>query len=156
MAVSDDLVALNARIGNSIPRETLERVASSLGTDEKPLAIAHVAKVKIDGVSISVYPQPIGIFESPSNPVVLLTNRNLRISLVGTQKVSDELPLVDEFFVRFDIADIQRTQRKGRLKHLITRANWSVITLQMVYRSTWKNVRGTAQLVDALASLMSN
>jgi hypothetical protein len=154
MAVPDDLERLNAGIGRSISGKALERVASSIENDEHALAIAHVSKVKIDGVSLSVYPQPIGIFESPSCPVVLLTNRHLQVALIGTQRISDELPLVDEIFERFNIADIRKTERKGRYRHIIARANGSAITLQMAYLSTWKNVRGTARLVDTLAALL--
>src|SRR5665213_1730382 len=127
MASLDDLLQLNQRIGRSIPLENLERVAISLRKDETALAIAHVSKVKIDGALMETHPMPVGVFALRPCSVVLLTNRYLRVVLIGTREISRDSPIVEEIFERFRVADIKRAVREGRFSFAITTTDGSEI-----------------------------
>jgi hypothetical protein len=154
MAGLDDLVQLNQRIGRSIPFDTLNRIAISLGEDETALAIAHVSKVMIDGALMESYPMPVGIFDAGPCPVVLLTNRYLRVVLIGTRVISRDLPLVEETLECYSVADVKRAVREGRFNFAVATTDGSEIHFRMGYLSTWKNVRGTARLIESLAGIL--
>ena len=154
MASLDDLVKLNQRIGRSIPFDTLDWVAISLGEDETALAIAHVSKVKIDGALMETYPLPVGVFDARPCPVVLLTNRYLRVVLIGTRVISRDLPLVEETLERYSVADLKQAVREGRFSFAITTTDGSEIHFRMGYLSTGKNIRGTARLIESLSGML--